>query len=160
MPAALLPPTLLPDAAMPTAAMPAPEAAAPRTRRANVPALRAVRALLAEERGRAARALPTSDPDWRLLLALYEAELDGRALTPAEAADAAAVPPALVAAAADHFEAEDFLARAPGGALRLSRHACEHLALWVYALSPLPGLNPYRAAAAAPPPEPPPEPQG
>jgi predicted membrane-bound mannosyltransferase len=141
--------------------MPNAEALASATAKPNALALQAVRALLAEERDRAARALPSSDPDWRLLLALYEAELDARALTPAEAAEAAAIPPQSVEATAHHFETEDFLApRAQGGALRLTEEACEHLAVWVYALNPLPGFTPYRAAAGAPPPEPPPEPPG
>jgi hypothetical protein len=34
------------------------------------------------------------------------------------------------------------------------------MAVWVAALNPIPGFNPYRAAAGAPPPEPPPEPPG
>ena len=116
--------------------MPATQAAAPAARQANALALQAVRALLAEARDRAG--LPSSDRDWRFLLALYEAELDGRALTPAEAAEAAAIPPQSVEATADRFETEDFLApRAQGGALRLTEEACEHLAIWVYALNPL-----------------------
>jgi hypothetical protein len=139
---------------------PATKAPSPFTAAANAPALRAVRALLAEERDRAARALPTSDPDWRLLLSLYEAALDGRALTPAQAAEAAAVPPAAVPAIAAHFESQDFLTRAPGGTLGLTELACEHLAGWVDALAPCPGFTPAREAEAARSPEPPPEPPG
>ncbi|HEY0314157.1 MAG TPA: hypothetical protein VGC56_16910 [Allosphingosinicella sp.] len=144
-----MPPTLTPDSAP-----------APTTAQANALALQAARALLAEERDRAARALPSLDPDWRFLLALYEAELDGRALNPAQAAEAAAIPPEAVEPAADHFQSQDFLVRAPNGALRLTEEACEHMAVWVAALNPIPGFNPYRAAAGAPPPEPPPEPPG
>jgi hypothetical protein len=98
------------------------------TAQANALALQAARALLAEERDRAARALPSLDPDWRFLLALYEAELEGRALTPAQAAEAAAIPPENVEPTADHFQSQDFLVRAPGGALRLTEEACEHMA--------------------------------
>jgi hypothetical protein len=122
---------------MPPTAMPTAEPLAPRIAAANAPALQAVRALLAAERANAARALPPSDCEWRFLLALYEAALDGRALTPAQAAEAAAVPPAIAPAIAQNFESQDFLVRAPTGALRLTQLACEHLAIWVYALNPL-----------------------
>ena len=126
----------------------------------TAPALHAVRALLTAERARAARALPPSDPDWRFLLALYEAALAGRALTLSEAAEAAAVPPESAPAIAQNFESQDFLTRTRTGALRLTELACEHLAIWVDALTPWPGVTPDRATAAAPPPEPPPGPPG
>jgi hypothetical protein len=138
--------------------MPDAEAAALPTPDAPAPELAAVRALLAAERARAAPALPPSDAEWRFLLALYEAALDGRALTPSAAAEAAAVPLALAPAIADNFESQDFLAADSGGTLRLTGLACDHLAIWVEALTPL--VTPRRAAAAAPPQGRPPEPPG
>jgi hypothetical protein len=136
------------------------EPIAARTSRADALALGAVRTLLVQERTRAGRPLPSTDCEWRFLLALYEAELDGRALTPAEAAEAAAVPPDCAGAIAEHLEAQDFLVPWEAGALRLTELACEHLALWVYALAPFAGFNPYRATGGAPPRAPPPEPPG
>jgi len=133
-------------------------ATAPSSEQANGPALKAVRALLTAERANAHRALPPNDASWRFLLALYEAELTGRPLTPAEAADAAAVPPGDAPAMAAHFEAEDLVVRGEAGTLRLTEEACESLALWVYALHPLPAFNPYRVAAGVPRPKPPREP--
>ena len=121
-------------------------------------AKQAVTALLANERWREARGLPLSAPDWRLLLALYQAELDGRALTAAEAGETAQVPLETAQAFVAGLAAEALLVSDLGGALRLTRKACESLALWTYAFHPLPGFNPYRATAGAPPPEPPPEP--
>lgn len=143
---------------MPPALEAASEAADPEAAESNALALQAVRAILAEERERAARRLPTDAADWRFLLALYEAELNGRALTPEDAAEAAAAPPETTCGLAQNFESQDFLLRQPGGTLRLTDHACGYLALWVSALHPLPGFNPYRAAAGAPHPMPPPEP--
>jgi hypothetical protein len=123
-------------------------------------AKQAVCALLANERWREARGLPLSAPDWRLLLALYEAELDGRALTAGEAGETAQVPLERTRAFVAGLEAEALLMSDAEGGLRLTRKACEALALWAYAFHPLPGFNPYRATAGAPPPEPPPEPPG
>ncbi|MBV9932474.1 MAG: hypothetical protein JO013_16230 [Alphaproteobacteria bacterium] len=130
---------------------------------ANAPEQRAVRALLAAERAHAHRALPPSDASWRFLLALYEAALSGRRLTPAEAAGAAAVPPDQAEPIAAHFEAEAFAARHDDGSLGLTDEASDCLAFWVHALTALApagpcGVTPSRATAAAPPPAPPPEP--
>lgn len=133
------------------------EAAGPVVAGFETPALRAVRQLLAAERAHAARTLPPTDRDWRFLLALYEADLDGRALTPEQAAEAAAVPPAEAVAIAQNFVAQGFLARAPGSVLQLTEEVCDHLAIWVAALRPL-VTRP--ATAAAPLPELPPEPLG
>ena len=131
------------------------EAPAVRAPDATGPELRAVRALLAAERANAHRALPPNDASWRFLLALYEAELAGRRLTPAGAAEAAAVPRHVAETLADHFETQDYLVRAGPGTLRLTETACGDLATWVYVLNPLPGLNPYPAAAGVPHPAPP-----
>jgi hypothetical protein len=138
--------------------MPDPEGVTPCTGTVNE-ALQAVRELLAAERDRADHAFPASDPDWRLLLALYEAELEGRTPMIEEACEAAGVRLGR-AAVADRLEPEGLLMRGGEGSLRLTARACEHLALWVYAYRPVPGFNPYRAAAGAPPPEPPPGPPG
>jgi hypothetical protein len=123
-------------------------------------ARQAVAALLANEKWREARGLPLSAPDWRLLLALYEAELDGRALDAEKAAATARVPLATTRSFMAGLEAEALLVSDARGGLRLTRKACESLALWAYAFHPLPGFNPYRASAGAPPPEPPPGPPG
>ena len=98
------------------------------------------RALLRLERERLASALPASPPDWRLILALYEARLEARAPTPAEAAAAAALAPDLAERMIADLEAAGLLLRertqdTPAGRLRLSEEAAEDVAGWVEGLS-------------------------
>jgi len=138
--------------------MPDPELAAPPPASATAPHLQAVSALLAAERARGG-ATPT-DRTWRFLLALYEAALSGRALTPAEAAEAAAVPPDLAPAIADNLASQAFLTHDEAGTLGLTEEAGDHLAIWVDALTRAPPVTPSRATEAAPRPEPPPGPPG
>lgn len=138
---------------MPPTRLPGVDAAAPRTPEDDASTLRAVRALLAEEPDHAARLPAPSDAEWRFLLVLYEATLDGRALTPAEAAEAAAVPAQLAPAIATNLASQHFLEpTGQGEPLRLTDRARDHLALWIDALTPLAELTPDRATAAAPPP--------
>ena len=100
----------------------------------------AVKALLRLERERMASALPPSPPDWRLVLAFYEAHLEGRAPTPAEAAEAAALAPELADGLIAGLETEGLVIRerardAPAGRVRLSDEAADDVAAWVEALS-------------------------
>jgi len=125
---------------------------------AAAPAPQAVSVLLAAERARGG-ATPT-DRTWRFLLALYEAALSGRALTPPEAAEAAAVPPDLAPAIADNLVSQAFLVHEEAATLRLTEEAGDHLAIWIDALARSAPLTPSRATEAAPPPEPPPGPPG
>lgn len=99
-----------------------------------------VRALLSLERDRIAAALPPGPPDWRLVYALYEAHLEARAPTPAEAAETAAVEPELAHSLIARLETAGLVLRetaadAPAGRVRLSDEAAEDVAGWVEALS-------------------------